>query len=190
MSESGAHGRLAALDDYASGQMPDDEAARFEEDLFAAAAGGADGDARFLDWLTRSAAWLCRYDFAFRGGSTRAQVDNLVASGKNVFIQDFGPGGPAELKAWSPETEFVVTRLGVDLRGYREVEVDVSIGEGPVIKTFRECDYDPTDGALYAVCHEPLARLAFQHPRVIARVSAVKDAGRETVAVYDARATV
>ena len=56
-----------------------------------------------------------------------------------------------------------------------------------MLKTFRGCECDPTDGALYAVCHEPLARIAFGHPRVVATVTAIRAAARETVAVLDLR---
>ena len=181
---------LSELDDYASGHTPDAEAAALEDELFARAASpGAEVAvaAVFLDALARNAAWLAHYAFSFRGGSTRAEVDGLLASGLRVHYSDLGPGGVARMAAWPEGTQIVITRLGVDLRGYRDIEVDVSLGEGPVLKTFRGCECDPTDGALYAVCHEPLARIAFGHPRVLAKVTAVRAAARETVAVLDLR---
>ena len=54
------------------------------------------------------------------------------------------------------------------------------------MKTFRDVTCAPEDGALYAVCHEPLARLAFTR-RSVARIVAARDGRRETVAVYDVR---
>ena len=179
---------LTELDDYASGHTPDAEAAALEDELFARAASpDADVAAAFLDALARNAAWLAHYAFSFRGGSTRAQVDGLLASGRRVHYADLGPGGVAHMAAWPEGTQIVITRLGVDMRGYRDIEVDVSLGDGPVLKTFRGCECDPTDGALYAVCHEPLARIAFGHPRVVATVTAIRAAARETVAVLDLR---
>ena len=181
---------LTELDDYASGHTPDAEAAALEDELFARAA-SPDADAAvaavFLDALARNAAWLAHYSFSFGGGSTRAEVDGLLASGLRVHYADLGPGGVMRMDAWPEGTQIVITRLGVDLRGYRDIEVDVSLGDGPVLKTFRGCACDPTDGAFYAVCHEPLARIAFGHPRVLAKVTAIRDAGRETVAVLDLR---
>ena len=186
--DTAAQGWLTALDDYASGHTPDADAAALEDELFARAASPeADDAAVFLDALARNATWLAHYAFSFRGGSTRAEVDGLLASGRRVHYADLGSGGVARMTAWPEGTQIVITRLGVDLRGYRDIEVDVSLGEGPVLKTFRGCECDPVDGALYAVCHEPLARIAFGHPRVLAKVSAIRDAGRETVAVVDLR---
>jgi hypothetical protein len=189
VSADPAQKRLVDLDDYASGHMPDAEAAALEDELFARAASpDGDAEATFIDALTRNAEWLANYFFSFSGGATRAQVDGLLASGRRVHYMDLGGGGGlAHMSAWPEGTQFVVTRLGVDLRGYRDIEVDVSLGDGPVLKTFRGVACDPADGSLYAVCHEPLARIAFQHPRVVARVTAVRDGARETVAVVDAR---
>ena len=179
---------LTELDDYASGHTSDADAAALEDELFARAASpDADAAATFLDALARNAAWLAHYAFSFRGGSTRAEVDGLLASGLRVHYADLGPGGVMRMAAWPEGTQIVITRLGVDMRGYRDIEVDVSLGDGPVLKTFRGCEYDPLDGAMYAVCHEPLARIAFGHPRVLAKVTAIRDAGRETVAVVDLR---
>ena len=81
----------------------------------------------------------------------------------------------------------MVIRLGVDLRAYDGADVEVETADGRPIKTFRDVDCDPSDGALYAVCQEPLARIAFGHPRVLAKVTAIRAAARETVAVLDLR---
>lgn len=179
---------LTELDDYASGHTPDAEAAALEDELFARAASpDADAAAVFLDALSRNAGWLAHFNFSFRGGSTRAQVDGLLASDQRVHYSDLGTGGVARLPAWPAGTQIVITRLGVDMRGYSDIEVDVSLGEGPVLKTFRGCEYDPSDGSMYAVCHEPLARIAFGHPRVLAKISAIRDGQRSTVAVFDVR---
>ena len=56
---------------------------------------------------------------------------------------------------------------------------------GQPVKTFRDVTCDPTDGALYAVCQEPLARLAFQRGRTISRIVGSRAGQRETVAVFE-----
>jgi hypothetical protein len=180
---------LTRLDDYVVGELPADAADAFEDELFARAAGPqGDGETAFFDALARNAAWLARHAFGFRGGNTRAEVDALIASGrKRVHLMDLGAPGPKQLAPWPADTQIVVTRVGVDLRGASDVQVQVSFDGQHTIKTFRDCEYDPTDGALYAVCHEPLARLAFGQPRVVAQVTAVREGRREVVGVYDAR---
>jgi len=182
-------GWLTRLDDYVAGQLPDERAAGFEDELFARAAGPQpDEETTFFDALARSAAWLASHFFGFRGGSTRAEVDGLIASGKKrVHWMDLGTPGAKRLSDWPDGTQIVITRLGVDLRGTSDVEVNVSFDGQNNVKTFRDCEYDPTDGSLYAVCHEPLARLAFGQPRVLAQVTAVRNGRREIVGVYDAR---
>jgi hypothetical protein len=182
-------GWLTRLDDYVEGQLPDEQADAFEDELFGRAAGARpDEETAFFDALSRNAAWLASHFFGFRGGSTRAEVDTLIASGtRRVHWMDLGAPGAKRLSDWPDDTQIVVTRLGVDLRGASDVQVHVSFDGENNVKTFRDCEYDPIDGALYAVCHEPLARLAFQQPRVVAQVTAVRDGRRETVGVYDAR---
>ena len=180
---------LARLDDYVAGQVPSAETEEFEEELFTRAASEQpDADTAFYDALARNAAWLASHFFGFRGGSTRAEVDALITSGKKrVHWMDLGAPGPKRLSDWPDGTQIVVTRVGVDLRGTSDVQVHVSFDGQNNVKTFRDCEYDPTDGALYAVCHEPLARLAFRQPRVVAQVTAVRDGRREIIGVYDAR---
>ena len=188
---------LLRLDDYAAGDMPEAEAARFEEDLFAAAA-DADPPAgmRVDDRLASEAAFVDRLvrmaidanaSGVFAGGATRAQIDALLASGLPVHYVDLGTGGDKVFDAWDPaKVKVVIARLAVDLRGWQDVEVEVTAPDGKPVKTFRDVVCAPEDGALYAVCHEPLARLAFTH-RSIARIVASRDGRRETVAVYDVR---
>jgi hypothetical protein len=123
----------------------------------------------------------------FDGAGTRAQVDKLLAAGLKVHFVDLGTGGIADFPRWQPGTEIVVARLAVDMRGYDSVDVEVETGEGRPIKTFRETGCDPTDGALYAICQEPLARLAFGTRRIVSRVIGTRAGRRETVAVFDVR---
>jgi hypothetical protein len=188
---SGSRGAeaLERLDDYVSGLLPDDEARSFEEELFAAAAAGDEAaeEVRFFDRFLREARWLASTIGLFSGGATRAEVERLRSSGHRVHFADLGSGGEVTIAGWPADTELVITRLGVDLRGWRDISVEITIGDGPVAKTFRDCTYAPEDGALYAVCHEPLARAAFGHPLVVAEVIGLRDAERQVVARFEVR---
>ena len=176
---------LTGLDDYLSGYLGDAEAAAYEDDLFAAAAAGAPEVSAldFVDSLARMSARLAAAgDFA--GAATRAQFDALAAAGVRLHFVDLGPGGATVVPPWSPDTQLVVTRLGVDVRGFETVDVEVETPDGRAVKTFREVICDPADGALYGVCQEPLARLAFTRGRTILSVVGMRGGRRETVAVF------
>jgi hypothetical protein len=124
---------------------------------------------------------------AFAGGTTRAQIDALLASGLPVHYVDLGTAGERVFDGWDPaKIKVVVARLAVDLRGWHDIDVEVTAPDGRPVKTFRDVSCAPEDGALYAVCHEPLARLAFTR-RSVARIIAARDGRRETVAVYHVR---
>ena len=172
--------RLAALDDYVTGHMADEEAARFEEALFDA----PDDDAAFSDGLARTVTLMARS--AVWDGGRREHVDQLRAAGLNVHYVDLGSGGaPTTLAAWAAGTQIVVIRLGVDLRAYDGADVEVETTDGRPIKTFRDVVCDPSDGALYAVCQEPLAQYLLRQRRLNARVVGTRGDRRETVAVFD-----
>jgi hypothetical protein len=172
--------RLAALDDYVTGHMPDADAARFEEALFDA----PDDDAAFSDGLARTITLMARSPLW--DGGRREHVEQLRAAGLTVHYADLGSGGaPTTLPVWAAGTQIVVVRLGVDLRGYDGADVEVKTADGRPIKTFRDVVCDPSDGALYAVCQEPLAQYLFRQRRINARVVGTRGARRETVAVFD-----
>lgn len=188
---------LLRLDDYVTGDMPESEAAAFEEDLFAAAAdadpsvdvfkaGGLAADAGFLDRLARFASKPEEL-MAFRGGFTRADVDALRGSPLPVHYVDLGAGGASVFPSWDPAVKFVAFRLGVDLRGWQDVDVEVTTADGTPVKTFRDVRCAPEDGALYGICHAPLAEIAFTRGRTISRVVGTRGGTRETVATFDVR---
>jgi hypothetical protein len=189
---------LQRLDDYAGGDMPDAEASAFEEELFAAAAevdpppgltvsDGLASTAAYLDRLTRMVI-AARDAGMIASGATRAQIDALLASPLPVHFVDLGSGGEKVFDPWDRDkVKVVVTRLALDLRGWQDIDVEVTAADGTPVKTFRDVTCAPEDGALYAVCHEPLARIAFSRGRSISRVIATRDGKRETVAVYDVR---
>jgi len=181
---------LLRLDDYVTGEMPDADAAALEEELFAAAAdadpsasAGLAADAGFLDRLVRVVSDPHELP-ALTGGFSRADVDALLGSPLPVHYVDLGAGGASVFPAWGPEVRFVIARLAVDLRGFRDIDVEVTAANGTAIKTFRDV-HCAEDGSLYAICHAPLARLAFMRGRSISRIVATRDGARETVAVFD-----
>ena len=181
---------LRNLDDYISGQMPDDRAEAFEEQLFDAAAQGSveAEDAAFVNELSRLSTWLARRGL-FDVGSTRSDVEAIQRSGLKVHQQELRAGAICEITPWPEGTQIVVTRIDVDLRGFEDVDVIIETPDGTHIKTFRDVNYDPDSGALYGVCEEPLARIAFAKGHVISRVTATstRDGRRQTVATFESR---
>lgn len=191
MSAAPDDDRLEQVDDYVSGHMNDGEAASFEVALFEAAGeaptAGLAAEGTFVDDLTRMTALYVSHG-GLVDGATRAHVDALYASGARVHYVDIVPradGGPVPFPRWGPDIDVVVARLAVDLRGHGLVDVENVTGDGRPIKTFRDVACDPADGAMYAICQERLARLAFGQGRVIARFISKQGGKRETVAVID-----
>jgi len=178
---------LSALDDYTSGLMPDAEADAFEEALFASAARGAAPEAEFTERLRRNVEWINQRG-PFKVGNTRAEIDAVRASGFNVAFVDLGEGThPVDIPALAPDLELFTYRLGVDLRGYEDVDVVIETPSGKYIKTFRDVAYDPTDGALYGMCEAPLARISFGAGTIISKVMAGHGADRKLIATFETR---
>ena len=173
---------LAQLDDYLSGALSDVHAGDYEEALFAAAAAGSAPELAHLDALYQQVAW-----FAARGGfmaGTTAEVINHLRTLPRVHYLDIG--ADTHTVEWPADTELVVYRVDVDLRGYENIDVEILNAQGEHMKWFRDCIFDPADGALYGVCDAPLARSTFRIEPVVARVQAIRANGtsgkREIVA--------
>jgi hypothetical protein len=177
---------LSELDDYVSGAMSDADAGAFEEALFAGAARGESAEAEFAEGLRRAAEWIGKHA-SFNVGSTREEVDALRASGARVTYLDFGAGGVVDVPAFPPVFDYLVYRLGVDLRGYDAVDVRVETPDGELIKTFRDVRYDPNEGALYGICHAPLAELSFRRGVAVSKVMAGHGAERKLIATFETR---
>lgn len=176
-----------ALDAYQSGEMPDAEAAQFEEALFTAAAADTAAEAGFVDRLSSIGQFLAR-----RGGwdigSGRARVDELLAAGLRVqmlYPQPGQPGQPLQLSKIDDDAEIVVTHVDIDVRGYDSVDVIVEKPDGTELKTFRDIGFDPTDGSVYALCEAPLARISAQQRHVRLRVIGTRAGVQHAVAVFE-----
>lgn len=181
---SGHRQPFEALEDYQSGGMSDADAAGFEEELFAAAAAGNADEASFVDRIALIARYL-EPRGGFDIGSTRARVDELLASGLRVQLIDPPPAAEVKMPPLDPEAELVITHIAVDVRGYDSVDVVIETPDGTELKTFRDVGWDPHDGTLYAVCEGPLARLSAQVPRVISRVIGTRMGEKHQIAVFE-----
>jgi len=179
-----AHVSFEELDDYLHGGMPDADAEQLEERLFAAAAIGEDHDPQFLDNLQRRATWLAA-EGQFGESYTGAEVAALLARETNIHRIDLTSSGDVELTMWKPDTKRVVVHLEVDLREYEQVEVAAyTPGVSEAIMTFRGVQCDPVDGSIYAVCMEPLARMALTAGKLHWKVTGQRSGQREQVAEY------
>ena len=180
---SAARPHLDELDDYASGAMSDEDARAFEEEIFATAP--SNEALQFLDRTVRTASTLFRRG-GWSIGSTRAEVDHLLATNPRAKFVDLGESsGIKSLEPWGTGYEYIAFRLGVDLRGCTSVDVEVEDPAIGPLKVFRDVNYDPNDLALYAVCEEPLARLAWGRARVITRIIGDRAGRRETLATFE-----
>ena len=173
-----AEDSLALLDDYLSGAMSDEHAAPFEEALFAAASTGKDPVLTHLDALYDQARW-----FAPRGGfssGATAQLINELRSLPRVHHIDLGL--VTRVPAWPADTQLIVYRVPVDLRGYDHIDVSVESVAGEHRRWFRDVQFDPLDGALYGVCDAPVARSTFRIEPLVLRVHAAQNGQRSVVA--------
>lgn len=177
---------LAELDDYTSGVMSDAEAEAFEAGLFARAAHEEAPEADFLERLRRAAGWIASRG-SFSVGTTRAQIDALLAGNLRTLFLDLGDGGSVDIPPLPPDLELFTYRLGVDLRGHELVDVVVETPDGQEVKTFRDVRPDPSDGALYGVCEAQLAEISFRRGIVISKIMAGQGAERRLVATFETR---
>jgi len=175
---------LQELIDYESGGMPEAEAARFEESLFAAAASGSAAEVEFVDRIA-----LFSRHLEPRGGldigSSRARVEQLLASGLRLQLIDPEPAATVQLPDVDPSVDLVVTHVRIDVRGYDSVDAVLRKPDGTEIKTIRDVGWDPDDGTMYAICEAPLAQLSAKLPRVVSEIIGIKDGKRHQIAVFE-----
>lgn len=173
-----------ALTDYVSGVMSEQDAAGFEEELFAAAAVGGAAEAAFVDRV-----YLITQYLAPRGGldigSSRQRVEQLIAAGLKVQVIDPEPAAVMQMPPIDPNAEIVVTHLRLDLRGFDSVDVIATKADGTELKTFREINWDPEDGSVYAVCEAPLARISAQAGHTISTVVGTRAGQKEVIARFE-----
>jgi hypothetical protein len=169
---------LTLLDDYLSAAMPDAQSAAFEEELFAEAAAGRAPELGYLDAFFEQARW-----FAARGGFLSGATAQVVAELRELRgVHHIDVEADTQVNAWPADTKLVVYRLAVDLRGYADIDVEITTPEGEHRKWFRDVAYDPADGALYGACDAPLAHSTFRLEPLTAHVVASRGGKRETIA--------
>jgi len=174
---------LTQLDDYLSQAMPDDQAAAFEEGLFADAAEGRAPHLASLDAFFAQAEW-----FVSRGGfSSGATAEQIAELRKLPGVHHIDVEAKTEVDAWPTDTKFVVYRLDVDLRDYEQIDVAIVTPTGEHRKWFRDVQYDPADGALYGACDAPLAASTFRLEPLIAQVHGSRKATGERSIVAELR---
>lgn len=171
-----------ALVAYESGDMSEADAARFEDELFTAAAAGSAAEADFVDHITRLGQFLAPRG-GFDIGSSRARVDALIAMGLKVQLIE-PVAGDERLPPLDPAADIVVTHLPIDLRGYDSVDVEIEKADGTPLKTFRDLGCDPIDGTVYGICEAPLARIAAQQPDIRSRVVGYRGGERHVIVSF------
>ncbi len=174
------------VDDYTSRTADDGdpEVDALEAALFDAAANGDLPELAFLDTLATIAPWFG--DRAgFSGGLTREQTEALRAK-PHVHYIDIEASGVNEIVPWPADTKLVAYRVSVDMRGYRDIVSTLTKPNGEHHWTFHDAQFDPSDGNLYAVCDEPVARTTFLS-HVVVRIEGTREGKRETVATFELR---
>jgi hypothetical protein len=178
-----------ALDDYQLGSMNDADAASFEDSLFEASAAGTADEAVFIDQVSLIMQYLGPRG-GLDNGSTRQRIEQVKADGLRVQVLAPEPGPVLRIPPIDPDAEIVVTHIPIDVRGWDSLDVEVSLPDGRLIKTFRDVNPDPEDGTLYALCEAPLARLSAANQHLITRVIGHRAGKTETVAQFETLATL
>jgi len=150
---------LEDLDDYLFGALSNEDAAPFEDALFAHAARGEHALADFVVGVgVLGRVVLQRAGSAMPPTANSIQV--LRERGFKVEVADATPGVPYQAR-WSDEAEIVVTHFVVDVRGHTgQFDVDIELADGTLLKTLHSVSCDPNDGSFYAVCEAALARIS------------------------------
>ncbi len=171
-----------ALIDYETGATSDADAERFEEELFAAAAAGEASEADFVDHMARLAQHL-EPRGGFDIGSSRARIDQLIASGLRVQLIEPVPGDE-RVEPIDDDAEIVATHVPIDVRGYDSVDVEIARSDGTKLKTFRDIGWDPLDGTVYAVCEGTLARISAKQRDIRSRVIGYRGGKAHVIATF------
>jgi hypothetical protein len=177
--------RLAELDDYISGAMSDGDAAQFEESLFAEP---DSDDVRWLDAAAQLAAYV-QSRGTYQMGITRAQVDEMMKSGRRIAYLDMGRGGPDAFVRLPRSAEQVIMRYEVDVGDVDRIDTEIEVEGYGLIKTIRDVVFDRNDGALFAYCEASLCEVSLRS-RATSRVIGYKGNERRELARIEFRGAV
>jgi hypothetical protein len=174
--------RLEELDAYVAGEMNAADADAFEEALFDAP---GDADVEVLDRIARHGRQLVEHG-TWDMGVTKAHVDQLIAAGHDIHVQDVGTPGTYTVM-FDRRAELMLTILRLARTDLSRVDVELTLLDYNVTKTIKDALVD--DGALYGLCERRLAEMAFGAGRTIARVRRT-DGAREVIAQWELNAKV
>ena len=170
---------LARLDDYVRGQLSEELAEAYEEELFARALVAdapelklrGDFSATFREMAARGSIYLWL---------TERDLPRVLASGLRIvrFELDLKNPGVPDL---SGEFDMLITRVPIDLSGIRRLDVEVCTPTGELLKRMPDVAFDPADGAVFACCEAELARVSAS-ANAVTRVWAADEQGRRLVA--------
>ncbi len=138
--------------------MSDAEAARLEEELFAAP------DAPEVLWLDAMARLAAHIESrgTYEMGITRAAVDAAMRSGRRVAFVDLGRGGPDVVAQFPRSAEQIITRVECDFGDIERLDCEIEIPGHGIVKTIRDIAFDRENRSIYAYCEASLAQLAVQ----------------------------
>lgn len=138
---------LAALTDYAAGELPEAEAAALEDHLFAcvecaATAAEFEGLVRTIRPAVRSAA--------VGGFVTDVVLNQLAREGVRVRTYVLAPGAVVPCAVWDQD-ELMVLRLRADFAGVSEVTLSQRVAGNEVIRATNEVPPDSAGELLYTI---------------------------------------
>lgn len=175
---------LELIDDYVSGRLDDASREQFEERLFALG-GELEAEVLFLDRLARFTAHIAGLGM-LHPGLTRAELNAMLARGTRVELRELGAPGPVAVAPPEEGAEVIVQRADLRLFDVKSVDLEVVLPELGHVKTLRDLQVDPTDGAVYACCDATLFRMAMaESPTTTFRVVVVRDGRRVAVGEYE-----
>jgi hypothetical protein len=158
--------RLRDLDAYLSGELDDDAAAVLEDAMFDAP---ADTDLAFVDLVARGGRALVAHG-TFDIGTTRSQLDALMAKGLTIQLVDAGPPGGDRTFEIRKAIDLLATRLPIGRTDLERVDVEVFVVNYNASKTIKDVLVDRTEGAIYGLCERALVDISNKAGPTITRV--------------------
>ncbi len=155
--------RLARVDDYVRGEMPEAEVDGFEDDLFARALAGEAPELAAYHSLVASLR-----DIAERG-TLMTYITALDATkmreryGDRLVYFDLPNDGTTHLDI-PKDAELFLTRVALDVQDAERIDVEIAVeGVGP-IKVMPDITFEREEGAIYIACEGDLARMTVNMP--------------------------
>lgn len=169
------------LDDYVSGHLDDAEAARLEEQLFAAAAAGNAAMLRRFDALTTRLHELgARGTFA--ATVTPAYAEEYQRLSK-LRVTVYAYPDKVDVDALLARTDITFIKLPVDLRDVDRVDLEMGTRQHPSVKVMPEVDFTPDAGCIVMCCEHELATQGLSKD-IVTTVVGYKGGERKVLGVF------